>query len=684
MSTSLSPRSTEMAGVDRPPSGSADSRLRRLWRGPAEDPAWARPALLALLVATALLYLVDLTASGWANDYYAAAAQSGSKSWTAWFFGGLDAGGAITVDKPPAALWVMGLSMRIFGVNSAALLVPQALMGVATVALVCASVRRLTRSWAAGLAAAALAALTPAAVVVFRFDNPDALMLLLLTAAAYAVVRALEDGRNRWLVLAGAVVGFAFLTKMGEALLVVPGLAGAYLWAGPHRWTRRVLQLLLAAVVLLVSAGWYIAVAALWPAGSRPYIAGSTDNSVLQLALGYNGLGRLLGSSAGSSLGSGQGGSFSGPAGVTRLFNAEMGVEISWLLPAALVALVAGLWLTRRAPRTDLLRASFVLWGGWLVVAGVVFDEMQGTIHPYYTAELVPAVSGLVVTGGAWCWQNRDALVARVLAAALVVVTAVWSTVLLHRTAWGMSYAVVGLVAAVLVTAAVLAWRTPGLATLAVGRLRVLPAGVVLGALLATGMGSAAWAVGTASTAQTGSSPTSGPSAATSQDSFSHGGGSGTGGGFGGPGGRPGGPGGGTAPGSTSGSSTEAPATQGPGGDDGGTADTAVVRLLEAASSYRWAAATTGSMSAAPLQLASNTSVMAIGGFTGSDPAPTLAQFKAWVAAGDVKYFIAGGAGGGGARGGDAGTATQISSWVEQHFTATTVGSATVYDLQSS
>jgi 4-amino-4-deoxy-L-arabinose transferase-like glycosyltransferase len=264
--------------------------------GRAARPRWYRPALLALLAATALLYVWDLSASGTANSFYAAAVQAGSKSWKAWFFGSLDSSNFITVDKPPGALWVMGLSARLFGYSSWSLLVPQALEGVAAVGLLAAAVRRAAGP-AAGLMAGAALALTPAAVLIFRFDNPDAFLVLLLVLAAYGVTRALEAGRTRWLLLAGAAVGFAFLTKSGQALLPVPAFGLAYLVAAPVSVRRRIGQLALAGLAVVVAAGWWIAAVLAWPAADRPYIGGSTDNNPLQLAFGYNGLGRLLGGS---------------------------------------------------------------------------------------------------------------------------------------------------------------------------------------------------------------------------------------------------------------------------------------------------------------------------------------------------------------------------------------------------
>jgi 4-amino-4-deoxy-L-arabinose transferase-like glycosyltransferase len=254
---------------------------------------------------------------------------------------------------------VLTRSARIFGFNSWSLLVPQALMGVASVALLHAAVRR----WAgpvAGLLAGAALALTPAAVLMFRFDNPDALLVLLLVAGAYATVRAIDAASVKastwWLVAAGAAVGFGFLTKMGQALLVVPAFGLAYLVAGPTRLRTRLLQLLAALGSMIASAGWFVALVELWPADSRPYIGGSTTNSLLELALGYNGLGRILGGSGngggggGSAVGSGGNSGFGGEAGILRLFTGELALEVSWLLLAALIAPVALVVVTWRRP----------------------------------------------------------------------------------------------------------------------------------------------------------------------------------------------------------------------------------------------------------------------------------------------------------------------------------------------
>src|SRR5216684_409381 len=190
------PHEPAAAGRSRP------GRLPGLLRGPAADPRWARPALLALLALTALLYAAGLSRNGWANDFYSAAVQAGTKSWKAFFFGSFDASSFITVDKTPASLWVMELSARVFGLNSWSLLLPQAVEGVATAGVLYAAVKR----WfgpPAGLVAGLVLALTPVAALMFRFNNPDALLVLLMTAAAYTLVRAVENGRTKWLVVTG-------------------------------------------------------------------------------------------------------------------------------------------------------------------------------------------------------------------------------------------------------------------------------------------------------------------------------------------------------------------------------------------------------------------------------------------------------------------------------------------------
>lgn len=665
MTTSAPPTPLPRSATDPVPpassstasSSTAGTAARRLWRGDADDPAWARPALLALLGATAVLYLWGLGASGWANSFYSAAAQAGSESWKAFFFGSSDAGNAITVDKTPLALWPMALSIRVFGLSSWSILVPQALMGVATVALLHRTVRRTTGSPAAGLVAGAVMALTPVAVLMFRFNNPDALLVLLLVGSVAATLRAVEESRRdgghplRWVALGGALVGLAFLAKMLQAFLVLPALALTYLLFARTSWGRRVLHLLAAFGAMVVAGGWWVAVVELWPASSRPYVGGSQTDSVLELALGYNGLGRLDGDETGSV---GGGGGW-GETGLLRLFGSDVGGQVAWLLPAALLLGAVALWFVRRSVREA---AGLTVWLGWLVVTALTFSLMAGIFHAYYTVALAPAVAALVGIGGWTLWRHRDSLLAAGVLSAATALTAVLGFVLLGRSA----DFVPGLRWVVLVGGLLLALGLAGLGQLP----RRLAAGLAVAALVVGLAGPAAYAVETAATPHTGSIVTAGPSTG------------------GGPGGMGGGMGGGLAPGAGQAPNGQAPT--GAGGGVGGLLEgsestTEITALLQQdADLYTWAAAAVGSNSAAGYQLASEEPVMAIGGFNGSDPSPTLAEFQQYVADGEVHWFVAGGGAGPGGQGGS-GTAQEITAWVEATFTAQTVDGVTLYDL---
>lgn len=592
-----------------------------------QDPRWARPGLWVLLAGTAVLYLWGLGSSGWANDYYAAAAQAGTQSAKAWLFGSLDAGNAITVDKPPAALWLMSLSGRVFGFNAFTMLLPQALMGVAAVALLYFTVKRSSGA-GAGLIAGLVLAVTPVATLMFRYNNPDALLVLLLVVAAYCTVRAIENGGYRWMALTGCVVGFAFLTKMLQAFLPVPAFALAFLVAAPTSLWRRLGALLIAGLTMVVSAGWYIALVSLWPAESRPYIAGSTDNSLLQLALGYNGLERIVGGEGpGGGGGPGPGGGpgaggfpggnvfFGGEPGVTRMFGQSFGAEVSWLLPAALIGVAVVLYLRWRSPRTDRIRAAVLLWGGWLLATGAVFSFMDGIVHPYYGVALAPAIAALVGTAVSELLRRKRFWQARMVLAVMLAVTGGWAFALLGRAPdWWPALRWVILVGAVAL-AAVLA--------LGAHRLGRATAAVAVAAALVGLGGSAAFAIYNATQSPSGPGTMSGPAR---QQPFGPGGP----GGFGGP----------------------------PGARD----DTALADLVEGVDN-RWAAAGVGSMTVSSLELRTGASLMAIGGFTGGDPSPTLAQFQQLVDDGQVRYFIASDRGG--PPGHRDGTAAEISAWVE-------------------
>ncbi|MFE5840334.1 glycosyltransferase family 39 protein [Streptomyces niveus] len=689
------------AGSDRP----AVPLLARLRRGRPEDAPWVRPAFLALLLAALVLNLWSLGDSGYANSFYSAAVQAGGESWKAFFFGSSDAANSITVDKPPVALWPMALSVRLFGLGSWQILVPEALMGVGTVAVLYAAVRRRF-SAPAGLIAAATLALTPVAALMFRFNNPDALLALLMTVTVYCVLRALEGARTRWLVWAGVAMGFAFLTKTLQAFVILPPLALVYAVCAPTSVRRRIGQLAAAGLALVVSGGWWVAIVELWPAASRPYIGGSQNNSFLELTFGYNGLGRINGEEVGSVGGGGGGGRRGGESGLGRMFSDGIGGQISWLLPAALFLLVVGLVLTWRARRTDTTRAAFLVWGGALLMTAGVFSFMAGIFHEYYTVALAPYIAALVGMGATLLWEERSKRLASAALGVTVAGTAVWAFVLLGRTPdyvpW-LRWAVLvgGLIAAVALAVVGRLGRD--------GRLRTLTprlaTGAVVLALAASLAAPLAYTLSTVNTPHSGSIVTAGPAAARGGPGGPGGGGGPTGDG----GERPTRPGAGQAP-------ADAPDGQAPGGGqapqglppmpgggggrggsggggggggmsgllDGQAVSSEVVAALKKdADDFTWVAATTGSQNAASNQLAAEEPVMAIGGFNGSDPSPTLEQFKQYVADGKIHYFLGGGGfgGGGGGGGGQNGSGSSIATWVQSTYKEVTVGDTTLYDL---
>ena len=657
-----------------------------------------------LLAGTALLFAWNLAASGWANAYYSAAVLAGSHDWKAFLFGSFDASNAITVDKTPAALWVMSLSARIFGFSSWSVLLPQALEGVAAVWLLYLTVRRRAGP-AAGLIAGTVLALTPVATLMFRFNNPDALLTLLLVAAAYATVRALEVASTRWLIVAGTAIGFAFLAKMLQGFLVIPAFAGVYLLAAPTTLWRRAWQVGAAATAVVLSAGWWVALVLLWPAAARPYIGGSQTNNIIELILGYNGLGRLTGNEVGRVVGGGPApvgaGPFSNGTGWLRLFEGGLASQVSWLLPVALVSLVALLWARRATPRTDPIRAQALLWGGWLVITGLVFSLMQGIFHSYYAVALVPPIGALLGLAVAEGWKRWNQVATRVAMAAGLAISAGWTALLLSRSPGWNGWLIPAVVGGGLAVAAVLLFTPrPSHAV----RVAIATAGFVV--LMAA---SAVGSIATAAQVHTGAIPNAQPTVSATRglaqpgnglnrfnvanggrgprigqgSPFAQGPAGGQGSGFG-----QGTPSGGQGFGFGQGSPSGRPVGRSAPGSLGGLlgarrANPDLVAALQVgATHYRWVAATTGSENAAGLALSSGEPVMAIGGFNGSDPSPTLTEFQADVAAGEIHYYVASNDAGGfpGTRGGS-NAAAEISVWVAHTYTATVIGGTTVYDL---
>ncbi|MGO1484968.1 MAG: ArnT family glycosyltransferase, partial [Brevibacterium aurantiacum] len=433
---------------ENPSANTGDRQLRRFWY----------PAALTLLTLVTIAgFLTNLSANGWANSFYAAAVQAGSQNWEAFLFGSLDSANAITVDKPPASLWVMALSARVFGFSSFSMLLPQVLLAGASVLLVAHSTRlalhghtSATLERLAALGAGLVLALSPITALMFRFNNPDALLVTLMAAAVVATQHGLKAVGSTprtamrdailWLGFAGICLGFGFLTKQFQVLLIVPGLAVAWVLFARRSWLHRCLLLLVPIASMVISAGWWIALVELTPAADRPYVGGSQNNSFLELTFGYNGFGRLTGNEAGSvgGGGGGQGGGGWGETGIARLLTGSFGAQIAWLLPTALLLLAVIVVLLiraevarrRRDRSTHLpvartsgsLEAAVMMWGAWLVVTWLVLSNMNGIVHEYYTVALVPAIAVILALG-----------------VALLLTTASYGAMLLLALAWALT-----------------------------------------------------------------------------------------------------------------------------------------------------------------------------------------------------------------------------------------------------
>ncbi|MEY9847449.1 4-amino-4-deoxy-L-arabinose transferase-like glycosyltransferase [Streptacidiphilus sp. BW17] len=694
------------AGAAARPSASRRSRRSRRSR----SARWVRPAYWGSLLLAALVYCYGLGTNGNANSYYAAAVLSGTKSWSAMFYGSLDAGNYITVDKPPFALWLMEVSCRVFGFGSWQMLLPIAACGIASVAVLYSAVRRSFGPTAATVAAVVLA-ITPITVAINRDNNPDPVLVLLTVSAAWFCLEAIRRGTLRHLLISAVLVGFAFNTKMLQAYIVLPAFFLAYVWAAPGGVWRRVRNLLVAGVALVVSSGWWMVIVD--STKNHPFIGSSSDGTVWNLVIGYNGLERVLGASGASAAGgstSGAGGgsgggavaggaNFGGTSGAGRLFNDILGGQISWLIPFAVIALVGALVLRGRRRRTDMQRVSLLLWGGWLLTHYVVFSFASGTFHPYYTTMLAPAIAALTGAGGTMLFRalrspSRKPVWAAVLPAA-VVVSAVWAAVLLRRTTsfapW--LWPTVAVLAAAAVVALLVARFGVSAALVAV-RGRLLAVGA-LTAALALLAGPAAYAADTATAgAIQGVNPTAGPTTAGGFGGMP-GGGRGVGGAEGragfrgelpggsggapsgtGQGGFPGGLAGGEQPGmsggggfggiggsgSSGGSFGEGSARSGThaglggaagfgggAGGPGGVVSSALLSYLERnQGGATWLVAVSSAQTAADMILQSGgRPVIGMGGFTGSDPAMPLTKLKSYIASGKLRYVLLDSASGG-------------------------------------
>jgi 4-amino-4-deoxy-L-arabinose transferase-like glycosyltransferase len=645
-----------------------------------------RPELGLLVVLAGFLNLWALDQNGWANEYYSAAVRSMASSWHAFLYGSFDAAGVMTVDKPPLALWVQALSVKVFGFHPLAMLVPEALMGVATVVLVYDLVRR-PFGRLAGFVAGLVLALTPIAVAISRHNNPDALLILCCVAALWFLVRGLEGGRTRWLVLAGVAVGLGFEAKMAVALMVVPGMLVAWLWVAPRgRWAA-VRQLLAGGCAMVVVGGAWSLLMALTPASARPWISGTSDNSIWSLIWGYNGFGRLdgqaggpggmAGGGAGGPGPGGAGGVFGGPTGWLRLLDSSMGGQAGWLLGFALVGGVAIL-IASRLRRGDARTGWILAVGGAALTSAVAFSTAKGIFHPYYVSFLAPFVAALV--GAGFGQLTRGEIGMRVLAPLAIAGGVVSELIVLHNNPGELGWLPPVLVVAGVAAAAV--------ATSGAARIRRVALAVALAVLL---MAPATWAAQTLGHATNGTFPAGGSASA------GFGGGGPGGGRFGGaPGGRfappqgtaPGGstqagpqgfgPGGtaqGTTPGGTAQGTTPGGTAQGttPGGTSGGGGMGGPFggnsNLTEAVTYVRThgggTIAVSSQTSASNPIISSGADVAALGGFSGRESEVSVQWLAEAVRDGRIRWVLTGGDGGFGGNDGRVGS-SKVMAAVEQ------------------
>lgn len=626
-----------------------------------------------LLLFMSIFYLWNLTINGMANSYYAAAAQAASTSWTAWLFGGLDAANFVSVDKPPISMMIMGLFGRLFGFSSWSMLLPHALAGIATVALVYLVVRRWYGA-RAGLIAGAVMALTPATALMFRFNNPDSFLTLFLTASAYSFLRSFEGSRPvLWLSLAGLFTGFAFNTKMLQGLLLLPIMTIIYISFARPKFTTRMWHLGVAGIATIVSTFWWSILVWLTPAVNRPWVGSTSNNSIWSLIFGYNGFGRLLGNGGGPggrtggmmqmgaqtasqtaspaaqammpSIGmmgggfgaggpGGPGGiGFGGEAGVLRIFNESFGPNIAWLIPVALISAGLVIWLLRRAPRYNKERIGVLLWLGWLLMHIVIFSMTSGTIHPYYVVAMAPAVAALVGIGAPYIWQayTRRTKVAWILPLSIALTTILSIIMLGYSNYWPWLMWLVMIAGGVATI----------LTLLPLSQTKRLKQIILVLAITAGMAAPIVFSVSTVATAHSGSIPTAGPGA--------------------------------SAMSNTNNESARAESTL-------------VSFLLENRHGTTWLAAVNSANESAPIQLSSGQPVMAIGGFNGSDSTLTLSQFKQLVKQGKVRYYVVNsrqGKSGGPSGMGGSGSNSEILAWMKSTGSKVDYGGTqyTVYDL---
>lgn len=599
--------------------------------------------MLLILVLNGILYFWNLGINGWANYFYSAAVQSGTQNLGSAFFGSSDWGNSITVDKPPLSLWVMEISSKTFGFTPIGILAPQAIMGVASTLLIYVIVRKSFPAVPA-LFAAVVFFTMPIVVLMSRYNNPDPLMLLLMLVSVYAIQHAIEFNRLRYVILTGVAVGLAFMTKQLQGLLVLPSVSVAYMFWGNSTWYRRLKNAGISGAVMVFTGGFWMTAVDLIPANVRPYVGGSHSNSVLELTLAYNGLDRIVGTEddAIANLIPEQFRQVNSDAGLARLLNANYGQEIGWTLPAAIIAVVLIVLGWRLLPCERGARALAFVAITWFLGTYLVLSFMGNQIHTYYTEALSAPLALTLGVACAICMRHNRLLVVRVVAAVGILATAVCSWLILSSVVGWPEWLDNAIMLLGALGAALSVVRPPA-RWLAVGAGSVAVAAMLAGPLLTSALNT--------TLPQNGSNPVSGQLTKSRAsinrflDDMKHG--------------------------------NPAWAYDVAFGQ---TPNTAILDKLRASSkTCLWAAATTASQTAARLQLEAGRPVIPLGGFAGSDPSPTLQDFKDHVENGKICYFLPQ----------DeflatkskAGTVDEISEWVKGHFELQMADGQRIYDL---
>lgn len=579
----------------------AATALKRIASGPDHHQRWERPALLTLLLITSFLYCWDLDVNGWANSYYSAAVMAGSEDWNAFLFGSSDSGNAITVDKPPMSIWVMVLSVKIFGFSSWSILLPQAIMGIICVYLVYALVRRFFEA-PVGLVAAGFTAIMPVCTAMFRYNNPDALLVLIMVGIAHVVLHAVSAHRPYWLVVAGAFIGAGFLTKQLQIMLVLPAVLITSLLYLRTGWLKRLFYVGLTTISAVAVAGSWLLTVQLTDPASRPYIGGSVTNSTLELALGYNGVDRLTGNAGNRPpISAAEGDQLA--SGFLRFLGPGFTGQIGWLLPLAFAGLAIAVFRISKKLCSDFEGAALVFLSLWFITSMTVIAYMSGIVHPYYTLTAVPPLAALAATGLKWMLTNRQKGRIRLALALTMISTLMLSYVSAVRSSADFPWLAQILLAAWAITIAldILPPRKPNI--------RAVSA-ILLGT--AVTLGPIVWSVNTLMNPHMGAGVIAGPAIHGVR---------------------------GDHPNRLMYGSNVPPGVDALMLGDS-PSNTVIDRITQNEGTPKWVTAVVGSETAANYQLVLHRPVLALGGFNGTDPFPTLPQFQSLVADGKVSSVV--------------------------------------------